>query len=165
MFITYHFFYNSTSVSLALQDAMFVTRSIFKIWMKLLVKKLTLRRKISFLRLRSLINQMPHTLVVQNGMYYARHAFHDNMKIAFYLGRRRRGSNVFRDDEILMELGDRIPVQCSCEFVKQQFCYFYNLFFFASKCWQLIYNYQLMFLPRKKYKIFLIVPSMTGAST
>ena len=73
MFITYHFFSNSTSASLALQDATFVTRSIFKIWMKLLVKKLTLRRNISFLRLRSLINQMPHTLAVHNGMYYARH--------------------------------------------------------------------------------------------
>ena len=62
------------------------------------------------------------------------YAFHDNMKIAFDLGRRRRGSNVSRDDEILMELADMIPVRCSCEFVKQQFCYFYNLFFFASKC-------------------------------
>ena len=101
--------------------------------MKLLVKKLTLRQNISFLRLRSLINQMPHTLAVHNGMYYETYAFHANMKIAFDLGRRRRGSNVFRDDEILMELGDRIPVRCSCECVKQQFCYFYNLFFFDSK--------------------------------
>src|SRR3954471_2357463 len=35
LIIMYHFFSNSTSASLALQDATFVTRSIFKIWMKL----------------------------------------------------------------------------------------------------------------------------------
>src|SRR3954471_10055493 len=46
-FIAYHFFSNSTSASLAFQDATFVTRSIFKILMTLLVKKLTLRRNIS----------------------------------------------------------------------------------------------------------------------
>jgi hypothetical protein len=45
------------------------------------------------------------------------YAFDANMKIAFDLGRRRRGSTVFRDDEILMEVGDRIPVRSSCEFV------------------------------------------------
>ena len=50
------------------------------------------------------------------------YAFDDNMKIAFDLGRRRRGSNVFRDNKILMKLGDMILVQCSCEFVNQQFC-------------------------------------------
>src|SRR3954470_10534162 len=72
-FITYHFFSNSTSASLALQDATFVTRSIFKISMKLLEKKLTLRRNITFLRLTSLMNRIPHSLAVQNGMHYARH--------------------------------------------------------------------------------------------
>ena len=44
------------------------------------------------------------------------------MKIAFDLGRRRRGANVFRDDEISVELGDMIPVRSSCEFVKQKIC-------------------------------------------
>ena len=44
------------------------------------------------------------------------YAFYDNMKIEFDLGRRHRGSNVFRDDEISMELGDMIQVRCSCEF-------------------------------------------------
>ena len=67
------FFYNSTSASLALQDVTFVTRSMFKISMKLLEKKLTLRRNILFLRLTSLMNQRPHSLAVQNGMHYARH--------------------------------------------------------------------------------------------
>ena len=77
MFYNVSFFSNSTSASLALKDATFVTRSIFNISMTLLVKKLTLRRNISFLRLRSLINQMPHSLAVQNVKTYA---FYDNMK-------------------------------------------------------------------------------------
>ena len=38
------------------------------------------------------------------------YAFYDNMKIAFDLGRCRRGSVVFHDDKISMELGDMIPV-------------------------------------------------------
>jgi len=50
------------------------------------------------------------------------YAFDDNMKIAFDLGRRRRGTSVFRDDEISLERGDMIPVRSSCEFVKQQIC-------------------------------------------
>ena len=44
------------------------------------------------------------------------------MKIAFDLGRRRRGTGVFRDEDILVEVGDMIPVRSSCEFVKQQIC-------------------------------------------
>ena len=117
------FLSNATSASLALQDVTFVTRSMFKISMKLLEKKLILRRNISFLRLTSLMNQRPHSLAIQNGMQLCKtYAIYDNMKIAFDLGRRRRGSNVFRDDEISMELGDMISVQCSCEFVNQQFC-------------------------------------------
>ena len=44
------------------------------------------------------------------------------MKIAFDLGRRRRGTGVFRDEDISVEVGDMIPVRSSCEFVKQQIC-------------------------------------------
>ena len=50
------------------------------------------------------------------------YAFDDNMKITFDLGCRRRGTGVFRDDDISVELGDMIPVQSSYEFVKQQIC-------------------------------------------
>ena len=44
------------------------------------------------------------------------------MKIALDLGRRRRGTDVFRDEDISMEVGDMIPVWSSCEFVKPQIC-------------------------------------------
>ena len=71
--LTCHFF-NSTSASLALQDVTFVTRSMYMLLKKLLQKKLNLRRNmVSFLRLRSLMNQRSHFLVVQIGMHYARH--------------------------------------------------------------------------------------------
>ena len=50
------------------------------------------------------------------------YAFDDNMKITFDLGRHHRGTSVFRDDDISVELGDMILVRSSCEFVKQQIC-------------------------------------------
>ena len=123
MFITYHFFSNSTSASLSLQENETISKEV-----NIKTKHFVLKVKI--------FNQ-PNATYFGYSKWDAlcnTYAFHDIMKIAFDLGRRRRGSNVFRDDEISMELGDMIPVRCSCEFVKQQFCYFYNLFFFASKC-------------------------------
>ena len=71
--LTCHFFYNSTSASLTLQDVTSVTRSTYMLSKKLLRRKLNLRRNISFLRLTSLMNQRSHSLVVQIGMHYGRH--------------------------------------------------------------------------------------------
>ena len=50
------------------------------------------------------------------------YAFDDNMKIAFDLGRRRRGTGVFCDADISVKVSDMILVRSSCEFVKPQIC-------------------------------------------
>jgi hypothetical protein len=73
-FDEYFIFYNSTSASPAMQDITSVIRSIYMIGKRMLQKKLNLRRNmVSFLMLRSLMNQKSHFLVVQIGKHCVRH--------------------------------------------------------------------------------------------
>src|SRR3954464_3921891 len=127
------FFSNSTSESLALQGATICDKINIQDFDETISKEVNIKTKHFVLKVK-IFNQ-PNATFFGCSKWDAlckTYAFYDNMKIAFDLGHRRRGSNVFRDDKISMELGDMIPVRCSCEFVKQQFCYFYNLFFFAQ---------------------------------
>jgi hypothetical protein len=57
-----------------MQDITSVIRSIYMIGKRMLQKKLNLRRNmVSFLMLRSLMNQKSHFLVVQIGKHCVRH--------------------------------------------------------------------------------------------